>query len=91
MYRQTSIPRGSCLRSLAGAAALGILLTSAGPAAANLGPRGTVPRLEGCNQLSGYPDCHPDRPYMYQGRSAAIPARRGPYAKLPEMPDYDNR
>jgi len=72
MYRLTSIPRGSLLRSLAGAAALGILLTSAGPAPANLGPRGIVSRLEGCNQMSGYPDCHLDQLDIYEGRSAAI-------------------
>jgi hypothetical protein len=36
-----------------------------------LRPRGAVPTLDGCNQNSGYPDCHPDRPYMYQGRSVA--------------------
>jgi hypothetical protein len=77
MYRQTSIRRGSHLRSLAGAAALGILLTSASPAAANLGPRGTVSRLKGCIQMSGYPNCHPGRPYMYQGRSVAISQPRG--------------
>jgi hypothetical protein len=42
---------------------------------ANLRPRGAVPRLDGCNQMSGYPDCHPAR--MYYGRSVVIPARRG--------------
>jgi hypothetical protein len=33
-------------------------------------PRGAVPLLDGCNGMSGYPDCHPDR--IYQGRSVAI-------------------
>jgi len=60
---------------------------------ANLRPMGAVPVLDGCNVESGYPDCHPDRPYM--GRSVAIPTRPGPYANMPvyprEMPDYDNR
>ena len=83
MYRQTSIPRGSHLRSLAVAAALGVLVTSVGPATAGLWPRGAVPRVDGCNQRSGYPDCHLDRPFIYQGRSAAIPVRGRPYADMP--------
>ena len=33
-------------------------------------PRGAVPLLDGCNGMSGYPDCHPDR--IYEGRSVAI-------------------
>ena len=94
MYRQSSTPYwGSSFRSLAVAAALGVLVTSVGPAAAGLWPRGAVPRWDGCNQMSGYPDCHPD--WMYSGKSVAIPARRGPYADMPvyppKMPDYDNR
>jgi hypothetical protein len=71
-------------------------LMAVAPASAqyvDLRPRGAVPRLDGCNQMFGYPDCHPDR--MYYGRSVAIPTRRGPYANMPvyppEMPDYNNR
>jgi hypothetical protein len=94
MYRQFSKPNwGSSLRSLAVAAALGVLVTSAGPAAAGLWPRGAVLRLDRCNQMSGCPDGLPDR--MYSGKSVEISARRGPYAYVPvyppEMPDYDNR
>ena len=42
---------------------------------ATLRPRGAVPLLDGCNGMSGYPDCHPDR--IYEGRSVAHPARPG--------------
>lgn len=95
MYRQTSIPMRSQLRSLVVAAAFGILQTSAGPAAAGLWPRGAVPRVDGCNQRSGYPVCRLGRPFIYQGRSAAISVRGWPYATmpthLPEVPDFDNR
>lgn len=38
-------------------------------------PRGAVPLLDGCNGMSGYPDCHPDR--IYEGRSVTSPARPG--------------
>jgi hypothetical protein len=94
MYRQSSTPYwGFSFRALAGAAALGVLVTSVGPAAAGLWPRGAVLRLDGCNQRSGYPVCLPDP--RYYGRSVDISARRGPYADMPvyppEMPDYDNR
>jgi len=46
-------------------------------------PRGAVPALNGCKELSGYPDCHPDRPYMYQGRNVATPMRRVPHVVHP--------
>jgi hypothetical protein len=36
-----------------------------------LRPKGAVPMLDGCNWMSGYPDCHPDR--LYMGRSVVIP------------------
>jgi hypothetical protein len=42
---------------------------------ANLRPRGAVPHLQGCNQMSGYPDCHPHR--TYYGRSVAMSAPPG--------------
>jgi hypothetical protein len=89
VYRQSATPYwGSTFRALAVAAALGVLVTSVGPAAAGLWPRGAVLRVDGCNQ-----NWHPDR--MHSGRSVAIPARRGPYADMPvyppEMPNYDNR
>jgi len=40
-----------------------------------LRPKGAVPVLNGCNGMSGYPDCHPDR--IYEGRQAAVPGRPG--------------
>ena len=55
---------------------------------AYLRPKGAVPILDGCNQMEGYPDCHPDRPYMYQGRSVAIPMRPGPNAVYPPLMPY---
>jgi len=42
---------------------------------AMLRPRGAVPLLDGCNGMSGYPDCHPER--IYEGRSVAGPVRPG--------------
>lgn len=52
-----------------------LLLATATPAMAQYGyvrPKGAVPIINGCNQNSGYPDCHPDRPYMYQGQNPII-------------------
>jgi hypothetical protein len=52
------------------------LLIAAAPVSAQYAmprPRGAVPLLDGCNGMSGYPDCHPDR--IYEGRSVAIPVR----------------
>jgi hypothetical protein len=46
-------------------------------------PRGAVPLLDGCNGMSGYPDCHPDR--IYEGRSVAI---RGIHLFPPGMQFY---
>ena len=46
------------------------LLIAAAPASAQYAmsrPRGAVPLLDGCDGMSGYPDCHPDR--IYEGRS----------------------
>jgi hypothetical protein len=40
---------------------------------ATLRPRGAVSVLDGCDAMSGYPDCHPDR--IYEGRSVIFPAR----------------
>ena len=54
----------------------------------DLRPKGAVSMLDGCNQNAGYPDCHPDRPYMYQGRSVAIPPRPEPYPVYPSGPPY---
>jgi hypothetical protein len=83
MYWQTSIPTGSYLRSLAGAAALGILLTSAGPAAANLGPRGAVPDA----QHGGRPAYGGGRDYPHYGYGYSCLyygyATNCPYYELP--------
>lgn len=56
-------------------------LMAVAPASAQysaLKPRGAVPVLDGCNGMSGYPDCHPDRgSIIVEGRSAATPVPRG--------------
>ncbi len=45
---------------------------------ATLRPRGAVPLLDGCNGMSGYPDCHPDRgSIIFGGRSVATPVPSG--------------
>jgi len=51
---------------------------------ATLRPRGAVPLLDGCNGMSGYPDCHPDR--IYEGRSVVFPARPGTRIIVPVYP-----
>jgi hypothetical protein len=55
------------------------LMTAATASAqyAALRPLGAVPLLDGCNGMSGYPDCHPDR--IYEGRSVAVPLRPRTY------------
>jgi hypothetical protein len=52
-------------------------LMTIAPASAQyaLRPMGAVPLLDGCNGMSGNPECHPDGIYM--GRSVAIPAQPG--------------
>lgn len=46
----------------------------------NSSPRRAVSVLEGCNQVAGYPDCHPARIYM--GRSVVIsPNGRAPVSR----------
>jgi hypothetical protein len=55
-------------------------LMAVAPASAQYGalrPLGAVPLLDGCQGMSGYPDCHPDR--IYEGRSVVIPVRPGIY------------
>jgi hypothetical protein len=58
-------------------------LMTAAPASAQyaaLRPSSAVPLLDGCNGMSGYPDCHPDRIYM--GRSVVIsPNGRAPVSR----------
>jgi hypothetical protein len=47
---------------------------------AALRPRGAVPLLDGCDGMSGYPDCHPGKIYpniTYQGRSVSATVRPG--------------
>lgn len=51
-----------------------VALITATPAVAqyaNLRPAGAVPLLDGCNGMSGYPDCHPER--FYEGRMVVVP------------------
>lgn len=57
---------------------LGVLNAPASAQYSGLRPSGAVPALDGCNEFAGYPDCHPDRPYMYQGRSVAMPRPPAP-------------
>jgi hypothetical protein len=52
---------------------------------AALRPKGAVPLLDGCNGMSGYPDCHPYR--IYEGRSVIGPVYT-PYVYHPGIGFY---
>lgn len=55
-----------------------------------LRPRGAVPLLDGCNGMSGYPDCHPDRGHIIlEGRSVAIPPHPGMRPPYPPGAPYN--
>lgn len=55
-----------------------IMATPVSAQYSGLRPRGAVPLLDGCNGMSGYPDCHPDRGnIIIEGRSVAVPPHPG--------------
>lgn len=53
---------------------------------ATLRPLGAVPLLDGCPGMEGYPDCHPDRDRVNEGRSVAAPVRPGMQRAAPLYP-----
>lgn len=86
MYRQAPFPRSRCLRSVAGAAAFVILLTSAGSAGSKSGPREA--RLDA--RHGGQPRYAGERDYPhYSHGSSCLYYRYAPNCPYYELPNWN--